>query len=119
MHAAERHHAWNAAPGAHDHLSTDLLPQDPVRRTDVVASLRRDRRSLEAEAVLSNRPGGFVNDAVLVFTPRAQREVETGELELEACHMRCEDAQGLLQEFLPGFIAFKHHDRFGVHRSGH
>ena len=119
MHAAERHDPRDPSPGTHDHLAADLLPQDPVRRADVVASLRRDRRGLEAEAVLSDRPCGFVDDGVFGFPPRAEREVEAGELEVDARHLRREDTQSLLQQFLPGFVPFEHHDRFGVHGFGH
>jgi hypothetical protein len=119
VHAAERHDARDAAPRPHDHLPADLLAQDAVRRADVVAPFRGDRGGLEAKAVLSNRLSSLVDDPVLRRLPRAQREVVTGKLELEPGHLRCEDAQGLLQEFLAGFIAFQHNDRFAVHGSGH
>ena len=38
--AAERNDSWDAPSGADDHLAADLLAQDPVRRADVVLSLR-------------------------------------------------------------------------------
>src|SRR5207244_2927537 len=65
MDAAERDHAWNAAPCAHDHAAADLLAQDPVRRADVVPALRRDRRRLQAEATLADRARRLVDDPVL------------------------------------------------------
>jgi hypothetical protein len=119
VHAAERHHARDATPGPHDDLPADLLPQDAIRRADVVASFRGDRGGLEAEALLSDRLGSLVDDPVVRRSPRAQREVKTGELELEAGHLRGEDAEGFLQEFLARVIALEHNDRFGVHGFGH
>ena len=50
-------------PGADDHLAADLLAQDPVRRADVVARLRRHRRRLQPEAVLADRGRRLVHDA--------------------------------------------------------
>ena len=119
VYAAERHHARDATPGPDDDLPADLLPQDAVRRADVVAPFRGDRGGLEAEALLSDRLRSLVDDPVVRRLPRAQREVETGELELEAGHLRGEDAQGFLQEFLARVVALEHNDRFGVHGFGH
>ena len=72
VHAAERHDAGDPPPGADDHLAADLLAEDPVRRADVVAPLGRDRRGLQAEAVLADRRGGLVHDLVLRRAPRAR-----------------------------------------------
>src|SRR5207302_5465357 len=82
VHAAERDHTRDAAAGAHDHAPADLLAQDAVRRADVVTALRRDRRRLQAEAVLANCARGLVDDAVLRRAARVEREVEARELEL-------------------------------------
>ncbi len=62
--AAERHDARQPAAGADDHLAADLLAQDPVRRADVAAHLRRDRRRLQAEPGLANRRCRLVDDPV-------------------------------------------------------
>ena len=119
VHTAERHHARNAPTGPDDHLPADLLPQDAVRRADVVAALRCDRRCLEPETVRSNRTGSLVNDAVVGCPPGGKGEIETGEVEVQPCHLWGEHAQGFLQQLLPGFVPFQHHDRFGVHGFGH
>src|SRR5205085_4312839 len=55
VHAAERNDARDAAPGAYDHLAADLLAQDAIRRTDVIARLWRHRRGFQSEPVLANR----------------------------------------------------------------
>ena len=83
VNAAERHDAGNASPGADDHLAADLLAQDAVRRADVVAALRGDRRRLQAEPVLADRAGRVMHDPVLGLPPGLEREVEPGEIELE------------------------------------
>src|SRR5439155_19150107 len=44
VHAAERNDAGNPPAGADDHLASDLLAQDPVRRADIAARLRRHGR---------------------------------------------------------------------------
>src|SRR5204863_5792812 len=62
--APERDHSRNAAACADDYAAADLLAQDPVRRADVVPALRRDRRGLQPEAVLTDRAGRVVDDAV-------------------------------------------------------
>src|SRR5512141_2847756 len=49
--APERDDARNPTAGADDDPAADVLAEDAVRRADVVASLGRDGRSLEAEAV--------------------------------------------------------------------
>jgi hypothetical protein len=118
VHAAERNDAGNAAARTDDHTAADLLAEDPVRRADVVASLRRDRRGLEAESVRADRLRGFVHDGVLRRAPGLQGEVEAGELDVETRDVRCEDTQRLLEQFLPGLVPLQHHDRFGVHRRG-
>jgi hypothetical protein len=46
--AADRHDARDPAPGAHDHVPPDLLPEDAVRAADVVHPLGCDRRRLQA-----------------------------------------------------------------------
>ena len=119
MHAAERNDAGNPSPGTHDHLPADLLAQDAVRGADAVTLLGRDRRGLQAEAVLANRLRGLVDDLVLARAPGLQREVEPREFEVEPGHLGSQDAEALLEQLLPGFVALEHHDRFGVHGSGH
>src|SRR5581483_1003177 len=82
-HPAERDDAGDPAPGAHDHLAADLLAEDPVRRADVTAPLGRHGRRLQPEAVLADRGGRFVDDAVARLPPRCKREVVARELELD------------------------------------
>ena len=53
--AAERDDAGNSASGAHDHLAADLLAQDRFGEP-TSSALRRDRRRLQAEAVLLGSP---------------------------------------------------------------
>ena len=110
------HDARDAPAGADDHLAADLLAQDPVRRADVVARLRRDRRRLQPEAVLADRGRGLVHDGVAGLPPVGEREVEAGEGELEPDHVRREHAQRLLEQLLAGLVAFEHHDRLQLHR---
>ena len=119
MNAAERDHPGYPSSRADDDASADLFAEDPVRGADIVASLRRDRRRLQPEPVLADGTGGIVHHAVLCPATRLEREVETRELELEADHVGLEHAQGFLQQFLPGFVALQHHDRFDVHVRGH
>jgi hypothetical protein len=92
-HAADRHDPWNATTCAHDHAPADLLPEDPVRRADVAALLRGDRRRLQAEPVLSDRRGGLVHDCVPGRPTVLEREVESWELELEPDHLWLQDAK--------------------------
>jgi hypothetical protein len=119
MYAAERDHARNAPPGPHDHPAADLLPQDPVRRADVVPSLGRDRCRLQSEPVLPNRPRSLVHDLVVRGPAVLQREVEARKLELDPDHVGSEDPERFLEQFLARFVPFEHHDRFGVHARGH
>ena len=70
--AAERRDARDAAAGADDHLAADLLAEDAVRRADVAAALRRDRRGLQAEPVLADRRGGLVHDPVVGRATRSR-----------------------------------------------
>jgi len=46
------------------HAAADLLPENPVRRADVVTAFGRDRRGLQPEPVLADRGRGLVDDAV-------------------------------------------------------
>jgi hypothetical protein len=119
VHAAQRDHAGDAAAGADDDAAADLLAEDAVRGADVVASLGRDRRRLQAEAVLADRARGVVDDGVLRVPAGLQREIEAGKVELDPGHVRAEHAQRLLQQFLAGLVALQHHDRFDVHAGGH
>ncbi len=107
MDAAERHDAGQPAAGADDHLAADLLAQDPVRRADVAARLRRDRRRLQAESVLADRGCRLVDDAVVGRPALREREVEAGEADLEPDHVGREHAQRLLEQLLPGLVAFE------------
>ena len=55
--------------------------------------------------------GGLVDDLVPGRPPRGEREVEPLEAELEAGDLPGEDAQGFLEELLPGLVPLEHHDR--------
>ena len=57
--------------------------------------------------MLADRPRGLVDDAVRGRPPLRQREVVARELELEPDHVRLEDAQRLLEQFLPGLVALE------------
>ena len=92
MHAADREHAGDAPAGADDHLAADVLAQDPVGRADVVDSLGRDRRRLEAEPVLDDRARGLVDDAVAGRSSALEGEVELRKRKLEADDVRLEHA---------------------------
>src|SRR5207302_4759436 len=96
--AAERDDAGDSPARADDDLPADLLAQDPVRGADVVATFRRDRRRLEAEARLADRGGRLVDDRVSRRPPGLEREVEPAQLELEADDIRREHPQRLLEE---------------------
>jgi hypothetical protein len=119
VHAAERNHSWNATAGPDDDAAADLLAEDAVGRPDVFAPFRRDRRRLQAEPVLADRPRSLVHDRVLAVSSGLQREIETEEVELDSGHLGSQDAQGFLQQFLPGLVPLQHHDRFVVHPGGH
>jgi hypothetical protein len=56
--------------------------------------------------VLADGARGLVDDLVVRGPPILEREVEAGKLELEADDFRPEDADRLLQQFLPGFVPF-------------
>ena len=113
MHAAERHHSGNPAPGSDDDLATDLLAQDAVRGAHVARPLGSDRRRLQAEAVLANRSGSVVHHGVRRRAATLERKIEADELELDSDDLRRERAQCLLEELLPGLVAFE--DRDGQH----
>ena len=116
MHAAERHYSGDPPAGPDDHLSPDLLAENPVRRADVAKPLRRNRRRLQPQAVLPDRGGGLVDDRVLRRAPRLEGEIEARQIQLDADHVRSDDPERLLEQFLAGLVAFEHHDRVGVHR---
>ena len=114
VHATDGHDSGDAAPGPHDHLAADLLPQDPVRRADVVPAFWRDRGALQAKPVLANRGSRLVDDAVLRRPAVFQREVEARKLQLDADHLRREHAQAFFQELLAGLVALEDDDRMLV-----
>ena len=74
--AADRKDSRDPPAGANDHLAADLLAQDPVRRADVAAALRRDCRRLEAETVRRDRLRGLVDDLIPRLATMLEREVE-------------------------------------------
>ena len=92
MHAADREHAGDAPAGADDHLAADVLAQDPVGRADVVHSLGRDGRRLQAEPVLDDRASGLVDDAVACRSSAFEGEVELRKRKFEADDVRLEHA---------------------------
>src|SRR5919109_4960417 len=116
MDTTERDDAGDAASGPDDDAAADLLAEDPVRRADVVLAFRRDRRRLQAEAVLPDRRGGVVDDRVVGPSPRLEREVEARQIELEADHVRHEHPQRFLEELLAGLVTLEHDDRVDFHR---
>jgi hypothetical protein len=69
--------------------------------------------------VFADGPRSRVDDLILRRSAGVERQIEARELELEPSDLWGKYAQGLLQQFLPSFIAFEHDDRFGVHGSGH
>ena len=77
------------------------------------------RRIRFGEALRDDCAGRVVNDRVPGLPAGLEREVEARERELDADHIRRENAQGLLEQFLPGLVPFEHHDRFVLHPSGH
>ena len=113
--AADRGHPGNPPAGAYDHVPADLLPEDAIWAADVVGSLRRDRRRLEAEARLDDGARGLVDDLILRPASRLQRQVEVRELELEADDLGGENPQGLREQLLAGLVAFEDGDRPRVH----
>ena len=107
MHARDRRHARNPAPGADDHLAVELLPKDAVRAAHVVLALRRDRRRLDAEAGLGDRARARPDDVVLRPAPVLERQVVVLELDLDAGDAAVEEPQRLPQELLPGLVALQ------------
>ena len=103
--------ARDATPRAHDHLAADLLPQDPVRRADVVAPFGGHRGALQAEPVLADRGRSFVDDPVLRRPAVFEGQVEARELELDADHLRRQHPQAFLQQLLARLVAFEDDDR--------
>ena len=55
VHAGDRRDSGDASAGADDHLAVDLPAQHRVGAADVVGTLRRDRRRLDAVAGLDHR----------------------------------------------------------------
>ena len=45
-----------------------------------------------------------------------ERQVEAGEIDLEADHVGCEHTQRGLQELLAGLVTLENNDRAGIHR---
>ena len=111
MDAAERNDPRDAASGADDHLAAYLFTQDAVRRAHVPCHLRGHRRRLEAEPVGADRACRFVDDLVLGCPPIFERQVEPRQCELEADHVRLQHPERLLEQFLPGLVAFENDDR--------
>ena len=118
MDSAEGSDAGNPPAGADDHAAADLLPEDPVRRADIVGSLGRDRRRLQAESRLPERRGRLENDLVLRCSARLEREIEAWEIELEPGDLGREHAERLLEQVLPGLVPFQHDDSLRVHGGG-
>ena len=83
-----RRDAGNAASRADDHLSADLLTEDPVRRADVAGAFRGDRCSLQSQARLTHGPGRLVDDRVLRRSAIGEGEVVAREVELDADDVR-------------------------------
>jgi hypothetical protein len=88
-------------------VAADLLAEDAVGAADVAGALRRDRRCLEAEAVLADGPRRLVHDLVLGRPPGLERQVVAGQVELEADDVRSNGPKGLLEQLLPGVVAFQ------------
>ena len=65
MDAAERDDARYPATRTHDHLASDLLTQDAIRRADIVFPLRSHGRRLETETALTDGAGRIVDDGVV------------------------------------------------------
>ena len=93
MHPADGKHAGDPTAGAHDHLATDVLTEDAVRRADIVAPFRGDRRGLQPEPVVCDRARGLVHDAVRRRSAGAEREVEARQRQLEAHDVGLQDAE--------------------------
>ena len=70
---------------------------------------------LEPEAVLADRSGSLVHDAVLRRTPALEREVEARQLELEPDHVGREHPQRLLEQLLARLVALEDDDRLQLH----
>ena len=60
--------------------------------------------------MLADRGGCLVDDSVLGGAAVLEREVVSGEVELDARHPGCENAQRLLEQLLAGLVAFEDHD---------
>ena len=101
--AADRDDARDPAAGAHDHLAADLLAEDPVRRADVAAALRRDGRapSGRARARGSPRPPRR-RPAFLVARRLSSERSKRRSSSSRPITFGVEDAQGLLEQLLPG-----------------
>ena len=57
----------------------------------------------------------LVDDRVAGRAPALEREVEAGQVDLEADHVGGEHAQRLLEQLLPGLVALEHDDRLQLH----
>src|SRR5262249_10161856 len=117
MHTSERRNARNPASGPDDDPAADLLPENAVGGADVAAPLRGDRRRLQPETVLADRRSGLVHDPVVGLTPPFEREIEARELELYPDYVGLEHTKALLEELLPGLVAFEDDDRLLVAHS--
>ncbi len=111
MDAAERHDPGNPTSGADDDLPADLLAQDAIRRADVARAFGSDRRRFQAEAVLLDGRRGLVHHLVLRRPPTLDRQVEAWKRDRFPDDVRREDAQCLLEQFLPGLVALENDDR--------
>ncbi len=109
--AADGEDTRDPSPGADDHLAADVLAEDPVRRPDIVTTLRGHRRGLESEPVRRDRARRLVHDLVRRLASLPEREVEPRQRELEPEHLVLQDAKGGLEQLLPGLVSFENDDR--------
>ena len=67
--------------------------------------------------MFAQRRRRIAHDLIVRFPPLLQRQIEARKIQRHAQHMRVEHAQRFFQQFLPGLIAFQHHNRSFGHES--
>ena len=87
MDAADRAHAREAAPGAHDHGAVDRSRRIAIGLPTSPLAFGRDRRGLQAEAGCVHCLGRLEHDARCRRAAILQRQIEA--LEIDSTPMTC------------------------------
>ena len=106
-------HPGNALTGAQDHASPDPFAEQRIGAADVAPIGRRHGGGLEPEAAARIASAASATTAFAVSRRFVEREIERLQVQLDADHVRGDDAKRLVEELLAGLITAQ--DRDGGH----